>query len=84
MREDIELKEFAESLGFTAEVSSKGYWQEGVPYDAYTFVLGNYYIWSAHTGWRLAKLNDGRFTRQTTLTSLKDQLIIASNKHKGN
>ena len=79
MREDIELKSLAEELGFEAKVSNKGFWKEGVPYDAYSFVKGNVHVWEVRDGWRIAEAVDNRFTNhQTIATGLEDALNKAN------
>lgn len=75
MRDDIEIKEYAERLGYEATVDKQGFWKPGVPNNPYSYVKGNVHVWKVRDGWRIARLVDGKFTDHVT----RDDVTLALN-----
>lgn len=87
-RIDIELKTYAESLGFTATVDQKGFHQPDVPNNPWSFVKGAVTIWyvgsnrssvslpkeAQHGDWMAAELIDDSFCNHRAYDGLKAAL----------
>lgn len=80
MREDIQYKEYAESLGFTAKTKTSRVRKEGVPSDPYFFEQGNVRVWSIRYGWQVASIIDGRHTNHFPKETLLDALETAHDR----
>jgi peroxiredoxin len=76
MREDIEVKPYAEKLGFVADPNG-AFWKEGIPYNAYSFEKDGMHVWAIRDGWRYAKVINNRMCNHKTLITAKEALDFA-------
>ena len=76
-REDIAIKPYAESLGFTADPGKHGFWKPEIPNDPYSFIKGNKHVWRIRDGWRVAKIVNGMFTSHVTVETAKQGIDLA-------
>ena len=72
MREDLNLKEYAESLGYTPTEPTSGSSVENG--GNYTFNKGNVSVWRIRDGWQTAQLISSHYKNHKKFDSLKDAL----------
>lgn len=76
IREDIEFKEYAESLGWRAIVSTidqeNCHSTPNLPYD---FRRGDFDLWLTGRGWCIAELIDNKYENHRYFRYLKEALI---------
>lgn len=76
MRKDLELKDYAISLGYEIDYNHQDrLWKRTEnPMFALTFKKGNKYIWVIKEGWQCADLLNGHFCNHRKYTELKNAL----------
>lgn len=74
VREDVALKEYAESLGYEALVDYQGMHSSGVPNNPHSFGYEEVRVWKVGEGWRIAALIRDRFMHHRTKPTLEEAL----------